>query len=101
LLRAISDMAKASPFRYTLIACSSGSLLLWSYAVPADPRHIKLHELQEERLEMHWPHYLHPGGYPKHETMFTQWDMGYRSGTTCVIPALNVRLKRSSLPLNR
>jgi hypothetical protein len=54
-----------------------GSLLLWSHAVPADPGYFKLHELQEKGLEMHWTHYLHPGGYPRHETMFTQWDMGY------------------------
>jgi hypothetical protein len=33
------------------------------------------HELQEARVRMHWPHYSDSGGYLKHETMFTLWDI--------------------------
>jgi hypothetical protein len=33
------------------------------------------YELQEARVGMHWPHYSHSGGYLKHETMFTLWDI--------------------------
>jgi hypothetical protein len=43
------------------------------------------HELQEARVRMHWPHYSHSGGYLKHETMFTLWDIV--SGLGCVFQA--------------
>ena len=69
--RALSHLAKASPSSKSLIICTPGSLLLWTHDVPADTGHFKLHELQEVKVEMHWPHYLHLGGCRKYKTMFT------------------------------